>query len=312
MTSYETYKKPIVQPITYRNNMYRANKWIKPFLEGRDIREFRAIDCQEVMNNMAKSPYVNSKDMYRKVMQMLKFAFSMAVENELIEKSPAESIVVPKGTKMTKRSITEEERKAVYIAAGKRQEFLYFLFMLECGLRPSEAAGIKGGDINRKTRMLHVRGTKTENALRYVPIPGTLLEKVPDVPDEDYLFTNHAGNYLDENGRNNLWKRFWKQLNIVMGCKMDGRQLMPPYPLASDFTPYCLRHTFATDCAKKGIDVRVVQRLMGHSSITITSNIYTHVDDEMLEEAAELMEKPVPQKKKNGEMTSEERMGANA
>ena len=62
---------------------------------------------------------------------------------------------------------------------------------------------------------------------------------------------------------------------------------MPPYALADDFEPYCLRHTYCTDLCKAGIDIRTAQRLMGHATISITADIYTHVDQSQILDAAE-------------------------
>ena len=50
--------------------------------------------------------------------------------------------------------------------------------MLECGCRPSEAMGLIGTDINHEERLLHIRGTKTANSDRYVPIPDRLYEDI--------------------------------------------------------------------------------------------------------------------------------------
>jgi site-specific recombinase XerD len=63
-----------------------------------------------------------------------------------------------------------------------------------------------------------------------------------------------------------------------MGCKTHRNALIPPLPLAPDFEPYCLRHTYCTDLCKAGVDIRTAQRLMGHANISITADIYTHVD----------------------------------
>lgn len=49
--------------------------------------------------------------------------------------------------------------------------------------------------------------------------------------------------------------------------------------VASDFVPYCLRHTFCTDLQKKGMPINVAKYLMGHSDISVTANIYTHITD---------------------------------
>ena len=70
---------------------------------------------------------------------------------------------------------------------------------------------------------------------------------------------------------------------------MYRNELLPPFPLAEDFVPYDLRHTYCTDLQKTGIDIRMAQKLMGHADITITANIYTHTDAESLTRAAQVL-----------------------
>ena len=72
-----------------------------------------------------------------------------------------------------------------------------------------------------------------------------------------------------------------------MGCKTYRNALIPPYLLADDFVPYCLRHTYCTDLCKADVDVRTAQKLMGHANISITADIYTHVDLGDIKKAAE-------------------------
>ena len=78
-------------------------------------------------------------------------------------------------------------------------------------------------------------------------------------------------------------------MNISMGCQVYRNQLIPPYPLADDFVPYFFRHTYCTDLATKGVDIRTAQKLMGHSDIQMTANIYTHVQANHIMAAAELL-----------------------
>ena len=73
---------------------------------------------------------------------------------------------------------------------------------------------------------------------------------------------------------------------------MYRNQLIAPYPLADDFVPYNLRHTYCTDLQKKGIDIRTAQYLMGHSDISLTANIYTHADNSTILEAAKIINSP--------------------
>lgn len=74
-----------------------------------------------------------------------------------------------------------------------------------------------------------------------------------------------------------------------MGAKIYRNALIPPMPLAGDFTPYCLRHTYCTDLCRAGVDIRTAQRLMGHANISITADIYTHVDVNEIMKAGELL-----------------------
>lgn len=74
-----------------------------------------------------------------------------------------------------------------------------------------------------------------------------------------------------------------------MGCEVYRNELIPPLPLAPDFVPYMFRHTYCTDLQKKGIDIRTAQKLMGHSSISITAEIYTHVGTKEIVKAGKIL-----------------------
>ena len=117
-----------------------------------------------------------------------------------------------------------------------------------------------------------------------------LYEKIKDTPKSSYIAPNHAGNKHTENSFKRAVKALRRALNISMGCKVYRNQLIPPYPLADDFVPYDLRHTYCTRLCKQKVDIRVAQKLMGHSDIRLTANIYTHADNSNIIEAAQLMQ----------------------
>jgi integrase len=84
-----------------------------------------------------------------------------------------------------------------------------------------------------------------------------------------------------------------------MGCKTFRGALVPPYPVADDLVPYCLRHTYCTDLQAAGIPINVARELMGHSDISVTAKIYTHSSEESIKDAADALERLNERRKNN-------------
>lgn len=251
------------------------------------LQDIKPMHCQQVLNLQAGK----SKTQINEVYQAFRFLFKHALDNELIVRDPTTALIKPAGTRHSRRALTKAEREA-FIAVGKTDRRYYFyLLMIFCGCRPSEAAGCTGRDIVIKNGypMLHIRGTKTSNADRFVPIPEELFELIKNTPKSEYIAQYSNGNKIKEEHRARLWNSYTRQINIFMGCKTYRNALVPPYPLAPDLVAYCLRHEYCTDLARRGIDIRIAQKLMGHSDIKLTANIYTNYNNDDLAEVAELL-----------------------
>ena len=161
----------------YRSEMMaRINKHILSEIGNLPVRSVKPLQCQAILYNQADM----SKSHITKLHQELRFIFSKAVENGLILSSPAEHLERPKGTQGKRRSLTETERKHLLKVADNDSTFNLFLMMLYCGCRPAEAMELQGRDIQKlqDVNVLHIRGTKTENADRYVPLPDVMYEKI--------------------------------------------------------------------------------------------------------------------------------------
>lgn len=301
--------KPDIAPETLTGYKSKVNRWIYPEIGNLKLKDIKPLHCQEILNNMTGK----ATDTIRKVKQLLFFCFDKAVENRLIRENPAEHLTIPKGHKSSHRAITEHERYIILktvenaldgktaITDGRYRNidishrYVYFLFMLFCGCRPSEVANIQAFDIQtiNGKHLLHIRGTKTKNADRKVPIPDYLYNRIPETDSPfNYLFTNLKGGKLSAENRQSLWKAFKRDLNITAGCKIYRNELIPPYPISKDLEPYCLRHTYCTDLMKYGIDIRQAQYLMGHADIKLTANIYTHQSEDSLLEIADILNRP--------------------
>lgn len=249
------------------------------------VADVTPMELQDVLNQQAGK----SKTQINEVYQALRFIFRHARENRLRADDPTEFLVKPSGTHHQRRALTPTEREAVSKVARTDRRYYMYLLMLFCGCRPSEAVECKGRDITLVDHywMLHIRGTKTTLSDRLVPIPDTLLELIKTTPKTEYIAQTRNGSKITNQQR--LWASFKRELNLYLGCRTYRNQLVPPYPVAPDLVPYCFRHEYCSDLARKHVDIRTAQKLMGHSDITLTANIYTHVDTSDLTAAAELI-----------------------
>lgn len=282
----ETYKSN-VKPATLKNMTYRINKHIVSEIGSYQLRQVKPIQCQALINKQSGRSYSH----IRSLMQELRFIFEKAKENKLILENPAENLTRPESVKGERRAITDHERRHLLAVADADPAYNLFLLMLYCGCRPGEAIGCVGTDIQMIDgyRMLHIRGTKTKNSDRMVPLPDAMYERLDIRSPFDPLAPNAAGRCHSESSYDRLCARLRRDMNISMGCKVYRNQLVPPLPLADDFVPYDLRHTYCTDLQRAGVDIRTAQRLMGHADIQITANIYTHVDTAQIVTAASLL-----------------------
>ncbi len=147
------------------------------------------------------------------------------------------------------------------------------------GLRVSELISLKRSQINADSKQFSVMGKWSK--IRAIFMTSKAREALVEylkarTDDSDYLFIslsgNSFGNALSRNSIEDIVRKY-KDLAWIK----------------KKVTPHTLRHSFATTLLKKWADIRAVQTLLGHSSIT-TTQIYTHVDDKYLKEVHDLLD----------------------
>ena len=288
------YKKGAVSEAWYDAMEGIINNHITPVIGDKLMRDVKASDIQKTMNQCAHF----SESHQRKIAQILLQIFDSAEENDIIVKVPTRRIkIAPRADRKRTRAITEEERTLTLKTAEKYpREGLPFLIMLFCGCRPQEVARLKMCDYNKKSLTLNVHearkadgstgSPKSSSGIREIPVPNYLAERLNklDKKQNELICTSAEGHPLTKTSQKRLWNRFKRLMDIENGAK-TYRGSVVKSTLAEDLRPYFYRHTYCTDLQDAGVPLNVAQRLMGHSDIKITAEIYTHHSAKSFEDA---------------------------
>lgn len=285
-TAFKTYK-PDVSAEYLKETEYRFKKHVISDIGNYPLQKITPLQLQSILNRQKDK----SKSHIAKLYQEIFFVFDCARKNNMIARNPAADLVRPSGTLNKRRSLTEEERKHLLKVIPTDPRFNFFELMLYCGCRPGEAMEVRYDDVTmiKSVPFLHIRGTKTANSDRFVPIPEELQGALAKTSGNGYFALSRANKRHTDSTYRHMVSALKRAMNISMGVKVEKNQLVKPLLLADDFVPYLLRHTYCTDLKKKGVDVRIAKDLMGHADIKTTANIYDHSDDDTLMLAAKQM-----------------------
>ena len=168
-----------------------------------------------------------------------------------------------------------------------------FVILLETGMRVSEFCGLTKSNLdfeNRKIRVDHqlvrerggkyyVEKTKTECGCRFIPMSDNVYRGFKNIlakrrtPKQEWLVDGYTGFILlDKNDKPKVALHIENEMRWAM---KKYHKLNPDEPLPH-ITPHVFRHTFCTNMANAGMDLKSLQYLMGHSDAGITMNVYTH------------------------------------
>lgn len=240
---------------------------------------------------------------------VLRPAFQMAVDDDLLRKNPFsfQLIEVLVNDSVRREAISREEERKILdfvkndIHFKRYYEGIYILF--KTGLRISEFCGLTVSDIDLKghrlfvDHQLHKRGgyyiekTKTESGNRIIPMTREVAKCFVEIlknrqpPNPEPMVDGKVGFlYFDKNGSicyNLHWEHYFK--HIVEKYNSIYKVQLPK------ITPHVCRHPYCSNMAKSGMNPKTLQYLMGHSDISVTLNIYTHVNfDDAKEEINKL------------------------
>ncbi len=279
-------KNANISDTTKSDYKYYLYSNIIPYFENFKLCDITEDDCQRFLNK-----YVGySKANVSKIRMTLRRVLRKAQKQKLIGENPAEDIVLPQVTEGKRRPITDEERALILKQVPNHYAGAMVLTMLCCGLRPAEIRRMEWDWIDFDNAILTVGKSKTKAGTgRKIPMPPQLVKALQEHKaknlNEQYVFVRCKNPSLpmDENAFYHAWHNFKREMDIANGAAVYRNQITKS-TLSKDLEPYLLRHTFCTDCQAAGVPINVAKELMGHSDISVTAKIYTHMVDEVFEQ----------------------------
>jgi integrase len=271
--------------------------YVREPLGSKKLSKLTTMDVQNVYNTMLAKGLSKATLTYTHV--VFKKAIRQAVRWKMISHNPCEDVEVPKAVHVPKFYAMNEVEIAKFRGVAKLSKwYTFFEFLLGTGLRPSEALGLTWRDVDlaksivKVTQQLtmHKKGDwefeepKTLRSKRNISLPVSITHMLVAYKQaQDALGLPNPYNLVFHNvdgepcSENTIAQHTFKPL--IVKAK-----------LPNEIRLYDLRHTHATLLLLGGVHPKVVQERLGHSSIKITLDTYSHVLPNMQAEAADKLE----------------------
>ena len=232
---------------------------------------------------------------------VIKPAFQMAYDEDAVRKNPfAFKLTDAVVNDSEQRIALTDEQLEIWMDFIKNDNtyckyYDEFVVLLETGMRVSEFCGLTKKDLDFKNRRIRVdhqlvreRGgkyyveeTKTSSGCRFLPMTDSIYQSLknmlarrPKVKKEVVVDGYTGFIMLDKNGNPKVALHVENEMRWAM---KKYKKLHPDRPLPN-ITPHVFRHTFCTNYANAGMDIKDLQYLMGHSDAGVTLNVYTHAN----------------------------------
>lgn len=293
----QNYKKNEIKETTYYNYMTLYRKHIqKSSIYNIKLDKLSSNELQKYYNKMLSDGYDVSS--VKRINVLVNSALSQAEKMHIVKENVNRLTTLPKKKQYKASILSVEEIKRILSDARDDELYPIVVLVLYTGLRKGELMALKWTNIDFENKELHVEGSlcrvetgevtkegtrkytykilepKTEKSRRTIPLSDIAIDalnlqkerqqKIKEqyaliYQDQDFVFARYDGKYLNQRPFMNQYHDFLERYNIHRIRFHD------------------LRHTFASILLEAGESPKVIQELLGHSTITTTMDIYTHV-----------------------------------
>lgn len=287
-----------VKASTFENVKSKVEKMTEEHFKELKLKKITVAYCQRVVIELSKS-YI----LYNHYLSVINRIFKYAVLMDILNSNPFDKVIKPKSRQVQRKGnfLTKEELKE-FLKLAQTATLSYFFplvhLMSYTGLRQGEALALKWSDIDFENKKITVDKTavrikekqtlqtpKTKNSKRVISIDPTTLSilkswKKDQIKiyfkngmhfegDENFIFTNQRGEWVHIHNFIRYFKRF------IADHKLK------------QITPHGLRHTHASLLFSAGVEPKNISDRLGHSTVQITLDLYTHITEEQRTDTVE-------------------------
>lgn len=301
LTWLNEYKKGTVATNTFLSHQNNVEKHIVPYFKNILLKDFKPVLYQKFINSLVDAGY--SRRTIEIVHGTMYNAMEKAIILEKIQKNPCVGVEIKVKAKEPEVKFIESDRIADFLREAYKYDYIYWIFykaLIETGMRKGEAGALQWTDIDLKEKTITINksldfrlasknpemmfgDTKNYNSKRTITISEGLAsdlrfhQKYQNQNkialndcycfEFNLVFCRNDGNYLPKSSLFNSFSRILKKANL------------PSLPIHS------LRHTHAVLQLEAGASMKYLQERLGHGSMQITADVYSHISKKLDQEA---------------------------
>ncbi|MHA1978115.1 MAG: site-specific tyrosine recombinase/integron integrase [Candidatus Hodarchaeales archaeon] len=262
-------------PKTIREYSYDLQMF-NNYNDERSIEMRTTTDLRRFFLHLKRERKYSPRSLHRKICSLKSF-YKFLKKEAFISSNPAENIESPKIPKSLPKTISVEETLTLLKTPNNIRDRTILFLLYGTGMRVSELSDLNMNCVDLDNRMLRIIKGKG-NKDRLIPLPDVLIPIIEEYminrrsdSSSPALVLNRSGNRLTSRSIQRLVKKY-RELADLQDKKL---------------TPHTLRHAFATHLLANSVDIRVIQELLGHASLS-TTQLYTHVSLEHLRKSYDL------------------------
>ena len=310
----ENYAKPNVRPRTYEKYSGTLKAYILPVFENVLLNELTAADLQKNFNRLLETGRTDGTGLSSSTVRGTRRYLSMCIDDAVKSGLVSSNVVrLTKAPKLSKKEIAvlskEEIARLIDTAKEIKNPFMSVVMpqiislTVHTGMRQGEVFGLKWEDVDFEKSCLFIRRSlahvigkgavfqapKTKNSIRRILL-------MPEDIKNLRVYKKWQENYSEELGDlfagHNLvfTSPFGEPISPTNFSRRYFKPLLKKCDISSDFTFHGLRHTHATLLLRQGVNPKIVQERLGHSSIKVTMDTYSHVLPDMQRQAVDALQ----------------------